>query len=641
MSTPREDEALKRSGTPGEAAGADLAGRLAEAESRLAAMLAERHRTADRVRRLQSLTSGLLRALTPAQVAEVVVREGLPAVQAEAGALVVVSWEDRKVRLVDARGFPEARVEGWREVDLDLDTPITMSIRAGAPVWIPDAATRERSYPELARHYPEPMYASWAVLPLSVRDRPLGALAVCFSTPGDRPEEERTFMMLIAQQCAQALERARLYDAERRARVSAEFAERRVAFLAEASAGLAASLDHRATLSNVAQLIVPHFADWVVLRAGRPGGAADIVVTTHRDAALGDRLQRWEESHAPVRGDGSAAAAARFEGRSELVAEMSAEDAEREARDAEQLDLLLALETRSRLTVPVRVRNQVFGAIVFGAGTGRRYTPTDIALAEELAARIGQATENAALYEDALAASQSKSNFLAVMSHELRTPLNAILGYADLIMMGVPEPVGQRTQHQVERVRASAVRLLRLVEEVLSFARLEANADVIRAEAVPIADLIGDTQSLLEPIASAKGLSLSFDAEDPALILHTDGWKLRHILSNLVSNAVKFTDRGSVVVRVRADGAWVTFDVIDTGIGIQSEYFERIFDPFWQVEQSATRRFDGSGLGLGVARALAQLLGGDITVWSTPGKGTTFRVRIPIEHPAAATSRSA
>jgi signal transduction histidine kinase len=618
---------------PGRTGG--IAGRLAEAEARLAALATDLDHSAARARNFQTLTSGLLGALTPSQVASVVVREGLAAVRADAGALVVASWEDRRVRIVGAAGFAEDVLDHFRDFSLDDDLPITAAIRSGQPVWLPDRAALTRDYPSLVTAH-APAFAAWSVLPLTVGERALGALALCYEAPGERPEEERTFMTLLAHQCAQALERARLYDAERSARVKAEFAERRVAFLADASARLSASLDHRVTLSSVARLIVPEFADWVVLRASGPNGTPDIVAAVHRDPALASQLRAWEELHPPLPGDGTGTSAALFEGRSELLEEMPPERMAAEARDENHLELLRALDARSRLSVPVRIRSRVLGVVVFGASAvGRRYTVTDLALAEDLAARIAQAIDNAQLYEGALAASRAKSDFLAVMSHELRTPLNAVLGYADLILMGVPQQVGEQTRHQVERMRDAAGRLLRLVEEVLSFARLDADREAVRVEPTLLSNVLEDTMALLDPIAMKKGLRLTVDAAEPELIIETDGWKLRHVLSNLLSNAVKFTHSGDVELRVRRLGDRVRFEVSDTGIGIANENFERIFEPFWQVEQSATRRYEGSGLGLGVARGLARLLGGDIEVSSELGKGSTFAVEIPIRIPGS------
>lgn len=588
----------------------------------------------DRARALLDVTSSLLRAHTPVQVTAVFLKQGLPAIEAAAGALVTTAWEERLVLIEGATGFPEALLERWRQFSLDDDLPLQVALRENRAIWLADAAARRRAFPAWPENS-EFAYPSVAVIPLTARDRPLGALALCFAEPGARSDEERTFATLLAQQVAQALERARLYEAERAARVKAEFAERRIAFLADASERLSASLDPRITLASVARLIVPEFADWVVLRATW-ANHPDVLAVEHRDPALAARLRAWEERNPPAPGDATGPARARHEGRPELIEELDPADRVAHARDEAHADLLRSLRTRSRIAVPVRVRDRILGSVVLGASAvGRRYTQADLSLAEDLAARMAHAIDNAQLYDSALSASEAKSNFLAVMSHELRTPLNAVLGYADLILMNVPEPIGDRTRHQVERMRDAAGRLLRLVEEVLRFARLEANSEAVAIEIAPIAEVVGDSIALVEPMALARGIELRVDIPDPELQLETDAWKLRHVVSNLLTNAVKFTDEGSVSLEVRRRGDEVHITVADTGIGIAPEHLEHIFDPFWQAEQSATRRFEGTGLGLGVARELTRLIGGEIQVESRLGRGTTFLVTLPIHFAGA------
>ena len=141
--------------------------------------------------------------------------------------------------------------------------------------------------------------------------------------------------------------------------------------------------------------------------------------------------------------------------------------------------------------------------------------------------------------------------------------------------------------------------------------------------------MVTEAASVIAPLAVERRLELRVDAPSEPMTLETDVGKVRHILLNLLSNAVKFTDRGEVVLTARADNGDVRFEVRDTGIGIPPQHHERIFDPFWQVENKASRRVAGTGIGLSVARRLARLLGGDITVTSRPGEGSTFTARVP------------
>ena len=231
--------------------------------------------------------------------------------------------------------------------------------------------------------------------------------------------------------------------------------------------------------------------------------------------------------------------------------------------------------------------------------------------------------------EEAESASRAKSDFLATMSHELRTPLNAVIGYTQLLADEVTGPLTVAQQVQLGRIRVSARHLLSLIEEILTLSRLEAGKESVVLERVCLEGVVNDAAAIVEPLAVAKGLAFRASCTD-RLMLETDPGKLRQILVNLLSNAVKFTERGEVALVVARRGDEVLCEVRDTGIGIDRTHLERIFEPFWQVERAATRRAGGTGLGLGVSQRLARLLGGDITVESAPGRGSTFRVVLPL-----------
>jgi signal transduction histidine kinase len=278
--------------------------------------------------------------------------------------------------------------------------------------------------------------------------------------------------------------------------------------------------------------------------------------------------------------------------------------------------------------VPMIARGRTLGALtLISSRKGRRYGDSDLALAMELATRAAIAIDNAQLYRSALAASEAKSTFLATMSHELRTPLNAIIGYQSLLKEGIGGPVNDTQLAQLTRIRASADHLLGLIDEVLTFSRVEAGKELVSRSEVHLKPIIDEAVTMVMPLAEVKGLELRVDAEDATLF--TDGGKIRQILLNLLSNAVKFTERGEIRVRTRTAGESVVVSIGDTGIGIAPENQGRIFDPFWQVEQRSTRRAGGTGLGLSVSGTLARLIGGDISVESNLEKGSTFMLTLP------------
>jgi PAS domain S-box-containing protein len=238
-------------------------------------------------------------------------------------------------------------------------------------------------------------------------------------------------------------------------------------------------------------------------------------------------------------------------------------------------------------------------------------------------------------------ASEAKSVFMATMSHELRTPLNAMIGYADLLQMGIPDPISPRAGEQVSRIGVAARHLLQLIEEILTFSRLEAGREVVEAEPVSLAGLVHEVRVIVEPLAREKGLHWSVHRAPGVDVIRTDPRKLRQILINLVGNAVKFTGQGKVELAIDRGGGWVVFRVRDTGSGIAPEHLEVIFQPFHQLVTDRSRRAHGTGLGLTVSLGLTRLLGGDLTVESTPGQGSTFILRLPADPSDASTAAPA
>jgi signal transduction histidine kinase len=232
-------------------------------------------------------------------------------------------------------------------------------------------------------------------------------------------------------------------------------------------------------------------------------------------------------------------------------------------------------------------------------------------------------------------ASSAKSDFLAVMSHELRTPLTAIIGYEELLADEIAGPVNAQQAQQLSRIKASAQHLLGLIDEILTFSRLEAGRETIRLEVAEVNRLIEEAAALISPLAGEKKLGFAVYPLDPPRQMRIDPGKLRQILVNLLSNAVKFTAQGGITVTAAVEGAELVVRVADTGMGIAPDHRDRIFEPFWQVEQKATRRVGGTGLGLTVTRRLARLLGGEVTVESAAGEGAVFTLRLPGVLPAS------
>ena len=418
---------------------------------------------------------------------------------------------------------------------------------------------------------------------------------------------------------------ASLRDITRRHR-----AEQNQKILAEAGRLLAASLEYEDTLRSMAQLAVPAFADWCVVDVVESGrvrraGAAH----ARADSETAAELARLEP---PSLDSGHAIVSVLRTGHPYHAAEL---DLAGQPIDAEKQERLRRLGLRSVICVPVVARAEVVAAISFIRAT-RTFDAHDLAFAQEVASYAAAAIDNARLFEQAQESSRTKSTFIGVMSHEFRTPLTTIAGYADLLCSGIGGPLSEKQQEQIGRIRASAWHLTQLVDEILSFSRVEAGREEIGIEPFDAADLTRRVAALLEPSAAAKGIALRVEVDAPRGLVATDPQKVRQILFNLLSNAVRFTDHGEVRLRCVREPDSLVFSVTDTGIGIAPENHERIFESFWQVEQGLSRRTGGTGLGLAITRRLARMLGGDVTVRSKLGEGATFVVRLAVPAPGAA-----
>ena len=246
--------------------------------------------------------------------------------------------------------------------------------------------------------------------------------------------------------------------------------------------------------------------------------------------------------------------------------------------------------------------------------------------------------------QEAEEASRAKSHFLANMSHEIRTPINAIIGYTDLLTLGITGPVTESQRQQLERVRASSRHLLNIVEDVLDVAKVEAGRMDVERDRVQVSGTVSAACAIIAPQAIERKITTTDDCSESDTTYVGDEARVRQILVNLLSNAVKFTEPGGTVrvscgvvedapggVATAATGAITFLRVTDTGIGISAADLVTIFQPFTQVEGGPTRTRGGTGLGLTISRHLARLMGGDLTVESKPGQGSTFTLWLPHE----------
>jgi signal transduction histidine kinase len=332
----------------------------------------------------------------------------------------------------------------------------------------------------------------------------------------------------------------------------------------------------------------------------------------------------------------------RGEGIAGFVAESGAplvvSDVNREPRFSQRVDQETGFKTRSIACVPLRVRGELMGVIEVVSKKAAAFGDKELDLLGAIAGPIAVMLENARLireivrlHDELTQASRAKAEALATMTHEMRTPINIVIGNLDLVLRGFLGDITERQRKCLETALRNSGEALNLVTSLLDLSRFEAGQYVVHVEKFRLEDIWNELETFLHVGLTGKEVKLLWKTEGELPALTSDRMKVKEILSNIVFNAVKYTDRGEVRVTAasREKGRVIAVEVEDTGVGIPKDALPFIFEPFRQAEGSATRSLGGVGLGLAIAKRLTELLGGTIEVESDVSKGTTFRLTIP------------
>ncbi len=531
-------------------------------------------------------------------------------------------------RQIDERYPPEPDAEHGPRAVLRSGKP---ELAPEIPPALLDELAHDDSHRRLIRDLGLRSYIS---VPIRVRDRALGVITF-MNAESDRSYGTDDLIVAeeLAGRAALAIENTQLHAAEREARRRAEEAKERITRLQSITAELSEAVTPEAVASvivDAGMAALDANSGSLILASGDPPSFR-IVRSVGVPQKVVDRYRVFgPDAHAPL------ASAVRL---GEVVLVESTRELAKRFPDL--ADTLAERTTVGALSaVPLRSGDRILGGLGFTYPTPRDFTSEDREFLLAIGRQCVQALERARLYETehaarqaAEAASQAKSQFVAMMSHELRTPLAAIIGYQELLSEEIVGPVNEKQKDQLSRIRASATHLRDLINQILSLSRIEAGKEEVFRESVDLAELTRDVALLMEREVEAKGLVFRVDIPEGEVEGSTDAGKVRQILLNLISNAIKFTEDGEIAVRFTVDGDRVEVQVSDTGIGISAEDQERVFDAFTQVDQSMTRRAGGTGLGLPVSRHLARLLGGGLALDSDAERGSTFTLTLPLVAP--------
>jgi signal transduction histidine kinase len=469
----------------------------------------------------------------------------------------------------------------------------------------------------------------FAVFPIKTQVRVFGVIVFSARSPRKLTGDETRLLASMSEHLAVAVEKASLFH-------QSETRSRQLSVLNTIGAAVSRSLNLEMILNEAIERMIEALnfdASWIYIL---DSSGEELSLKAHK--GLGEDIAR----SIATRSISVGVTAKIFETGERLVFEDFQNDTTYKHLSARHK--IASLGFAGAAGFPIKANEKVIGVLHLANKTKRHFAADELQLIESIAQEIGVAAENARLFEqvnqqsaelgqmnrELQEANNAKDEFLNVMSHELRTPLNVITGYAEVLSQGVLGEIQREQIHAVKTISYQSKELLRMINEILQVGSIEAGKVKANWQAVNILDFLVELRSSYE-ILSKKEILLHWDIPSRLPVVRTDGEKLKHVLQNLINNAIKFTENGRVTVSARCISKAIEFEVRDTGIGMPRDMLPSIFQMFRQLDSSNTRSYGGSGVGLYIVKKFVDLLGGKIEVDSALGEGSTFTVILPLD----------
>jgi signal transduction histidine kinase len=544
-------------------------------------------------------------------------------------------------RTVATAGSGNGIDEAGRAIDLSLHMPGNIAVCESRTMHIPD-----RSTPAFMAEFPDAPSVSRATLhvPLIREGRGFGNITLGREIAEPFTAREIALVETFADQAAIAIENARLFEELEQRNADLQRSNLQVSEALEQQTATAEILRVIASSPTDPQAVMKAIAESAVPLLGADRAVVNIVAEDQlrlvADVAKpGSYPSAFQMGALLPITRGTPVGRAVFDRATIHVPDIDA------VWQTDFPELPAVHEPGALLVVPLLREGVALGTIIVIKFQPGPYSEQQFALLETFADQAVIAIENARLFQELqeanrqlAEASQHKSQFLANMSHELRTPLNAIIGYSEMLQEEAEEIGEEAFLPDLQKIGGAGKHLLGLINDILDLSKIEAGRMDLYLEDFEVGQLVWDVQAIVQPLMDKNGNTLVVECSDGIGTMRADQTKVRQALFNLLSNAAKFTDHGTLTLTVgREDDDWLTFAVSDTGIGMTEAQLGRLFEAFSQAEASTRSKYGGTGLGLAISRHFCRLMGGDLTVESVYCRGSTFRVRLParVETPVA------